>query len=143
MSLAAGALRNMEPIIRDHMTAMPHTVTQDLPLSESLELMETHNIRHLPVEYAGNLVGILLYADARHALELQSVKLLKVESVMLRHPYAVSPNADLADVVLEMSETKQDYAVIQEGTKIIGIFTSTDALRVLSELLRVQATKAA
>jgi CBS domain-containing protein len=133
----------MESSICDHMTATPYTVTQDLPLSEALELMETNSIRHLPVEYSGNLVGILLYSDVRHALELRPTRLMKVESVMLRHPYAVPPDVDLAEVVLEMSKTKQDYAVVQEGSKIIGIFTATDALLVLSKMLRFQSQKAA
>lgn len=117
------------------MTPTPITVTQDLPLRESIEMMEFNRIRHLPVEYSGVLVGVLLYEDARHALACETKRLIKVEDVMHRQPFTVHPNDPLKDVVLEMAQTKRDYVIVEEDSKIIGIFTTTDALKILSERL--------
>jgi CBS domain-containing protein len=129
--------------IKEFMTPTPHTVTRDLPLRECIEMMDHYQVRHLPVEYAGKLVGILIYSDVKNALSFQGSQLITAESAMLRQPYCVSPDAELPDVVFEMSDTRCDYAVIQDGDRIIGIFTAIDALRILGEVFRYQIVRAA
>jgi CBS domain-containing protein len=122
-------------MIKDYMKAAPFTTTQDVPLKEAVEQMDQFKIRHLPVESAGELVGVLLSTDAVHALSLQPNRILKVEDVMLRQPFAASPYTDLASVVLTMSESKHDYVIVHEGGRVLGIFTATDALRVLADFI--------
>ncbi len=129
--------------IKEFMTAMPYTVTPDFPLTESLELMERYKIRHLPVEKVGSLLGVLLYSNVRLALSVQSTRRLLVSDAMSRHCYVVSPDAAVADVVTEMVKSKSDYAVILRSQKIIGIFTATDALRILVEILTHEPARAA
>jgi acetoin utilization protein AcuB len=60
---------------------------------------------------------------------------LLVEEAMSPGPFAVAPDAPLADVAREMAERKYGSAVIMEGDKVIGVFTTTDALAALAALL--------
>jgi acetoin utilization protein AcuB len=57
------------------------------------------------------------------------------EDVMASDCLAAPPNAPLAEVVSEMAKRQLGRAVIVEGGRCVGIFTSNDALVALSELL--------
>lgn len=128
--------RKEMPKIQKFMTAMPHTVGSDIPLKKALELMTAHHIRHLPVQSAGTLEGVLSDRDIRLAASFQGAEELRVDDVMSPDPFKVSPDAELDYVVREMAEHKYGCAVVQQDNgRVVGIFTATDGLRVLAELL--------
>ena len=119
------------------MTVMPHTINYTVPINTAFEMMREHRIRHLPVQNAGNLVGILTDRDIKLASSFSGAAELKVEDVMTPDPYVVKPHTALDQVVLEMAEHKFGCAVIQqENGKVVGIFTATDGLRVLGGILQ-------
>jgi acetoin utilization protein AcuB len=60
---------------------------------------------------------------------------MKVEDVMTPHPYTVTPGAPLDEVASAMSRRKIGSAVVVEGGRVVGVFTTVDALRLLSALL--------
>ncbi len=127
------------PTIQKFMTAMPHTVGKDIPIKKALELMREHQIRHLPVQEAGKLVGVLTDRDLKLAASFEGAYKLAVDEVMTSDPYTVRPEAPLDQVVLEMAEHKYGCAIVQqENGKVVGIFTSIDALRVLGETLKTR-----
>lgn len=57
------------------------------------------------------------------------------EDVMAADCLSAPANAPLAEVVAEMAKRQLGRAVIVEGDRCVGIFTSNDALVALSELL--------
>lgn len=124
------------PKIDKYMTAMPHTIGKDIPIGKALEMMRTHQIRHLPVQEGGKLVGVLTDRDIKLASSFSKDGNLVVEDIMTPEPYTVRPQAPVDAVVLEMAEHKYGCAIIvQENGKVVGIFTAVDGLRVLSEVL--------
>ena len=124
------------PKIEKYMTAMPHTIGRSISMEKALELMRTHQIRHLPVQEGGKLVGVLTDRDIKFASSFATDGSLKVEDIMTPEPYTVKPQTPLDSVVLEMAEHKYGCAIIvQENGKVVGIFTAVDGLRVLSEVL--------
>lgn len=124
------------PQIQKHMTTLPHTIGKDIPISQALSMMREHRIRHLPVQEAGKLMGILTDRDLKLASSFGDPQKLTVEEVMTPDPYTVRPEAQVDQVVLEMAEHKYGCAIIQqENGKVVGIFTATDGLRVLGEML--------
>jgi CBS domain-containing protein len=54
--------------VADVMTPEPYTVTEDTPLEEVVQLMETHRVKRLPVVRGKLLVGIVSRANLLHAL---------------------------------------------------------------------------
>ena len=54
--------------VRDVMTYEVHTVTEDAPLDEIVQLMERHQIKRLPVVRDGKLVGIVTRVNLLRAL---------------------------------------------------------------------------
>ncbi len=124
------------PQIQKYMTAMPHTVGRAIPVQTALTLMREHRIRHLPVQDGGKLVGVLTDRDVKLASGFNGAQELTVEEVMTSDPYTVTPETPLDHVTLQMAEHKYGCAVVQQSNgKVVGIFTSIDALRVLSEML--------
>jgi acetoin utilization protein AcuB len=134
--LKEGSKMKQIPMIQKFMTAMPHTVGKDIPLKSALNLMREYQIRHLPVQDGGRLVGILTDRDLKLAASFQGSNAMTVEDVMTPDPFTVRPDAPVNHVALEMAEHKYGCAIVeQRNGKVVGIFTATDGLRVLAETL--------
>ena len=128
-------MKSVSKIIK-YMTTSPHTIGDDFPLKDALDLMQSGNYRHMPVQHGGKLVGVLSDRDVRLALSFGTPDSMRVRDVMTNHPYTVGPDADLDDVVEEMAEYKYGCAVVLDNGKVVGIFTATDGLRTFAEILR-------
>ena len=126
------------------MTEAPFSVGVDQPLATAHEMMRAHRIRHLPVLRAGKLVGLLSQRDLYLVETLRDVDPAKVrvEEAMSQKAYAVGPGTSLDRVSERMAAKKYGCAVVMEGGEVIGIFTTTDALRALTSLLRDEASGA-
>jgi acetoin utilization protein AcuB len=133
----------MKPTIRKFMTATPYTIGQDQTLSAAHRLMRQHEVRHLPVLTGGKLVGILSQRDLHLIETLEDVDpdTAKVEEAMTMDVYVTPPNTPLDEAARTMAEHKFGSAVVVDRGKIVGMFTTVDALVALAELLapRVQA----
>ena len=128
----------MMPTISKYMTPMPHTIGRDISLKTAFAMMREYGIRHLPVQEAGTLVGVISDRDAKLASSFKGSSDFTVDDVMVEEPYTVEPETPLAEVVKEMAAHKYGCAMIrQRNGKIVGIFTATDALRVLHETLEM------
>lgn len=126
------------PTIQRYMTAAPHSIGPDQPLSVAHQMMRDHRFRHLPVLNGGVLVGMLTDRDLSLIETLRDIDPQKVtvEEAMSSNPYAVAPDAPLDEVVAEMAERKYGSAVVMQNNKVVGVFTTVDVCRALAELLR-------
>lgn len=131
----------MNDVIETFMTRSVHTIGTKAPLTEAHRLMNDHGIRHLPVLEGGRLVGLLSQRDLHLIETLKDVvpKEVTVEEAMSQDAYTVAPEASLAEVAREMAKHKYGSAVILRGSEVLGIFTTTDALRALDTVLSAPA----
>jgi acetoin utilization protein AcuB len=95
-------------------------------------------VRHLPVLDGGKLAGILSQRDLFFVETLRDVDPAKVpvEDAMTRDVYVVPPERPLGEVAAMMVERKYGCAVVVRGAKVVGIFTTNDALRVLAGIVQ-------
>lgn len=135
----------MTDTIETFMTRSVHTIGTKSPLAEAHRMMNDHAIRHLPVLEGGRLVGMLSQRDLHLIETLRDVdpKEVMVEEAMSQDAYTVAPEAQLAVVAREMGLHKYGSAVIVRGVEVLGIFTTTDALRALDTVLSAPAPKKA
>ena len=120
------------------MTPCPHTIGSEQSAKTALELMRKNNIRHLPVRDGGLLQGILSERDINYALakEKKNPADLTVADIFYPNPLCVGPEENLADVASQMAENAYGSVLITEADKLLGIFTTVDACRVLSQVLK-------
>jgi CBS-domain-containing membrane protein len=127
--------------IRGFMTRCPHTVDADLLLSRARERMRELDVRHFPVVQHDRLVGMLSDRDAALAEALgdrgDNVEDLRVRDAMTPDPFTCTADAHLHAVAEEMAQSKRTCAIVLDEahpTKVVGVFTTTDALLALSLL---------
>lgn len=125
------------PQVREFMTRAPKTIAADAALDTVHSEMKRMNIRHFPVEREGVLVGVVSDRNVKAALLNNRTHNFKAEDVMISDPFVVPPHITLDRVVSAMAEEKVGCAIVQQETgEIVGIFTTTDACRALSQILR-------
>jgi acetoin utilization protein AcuB len=127
----------MRTTVERFMTHGPHTIEEHQPLRVARELMRIYQIRHLPVLRAAKLVGMLSQRDLHFIESLSAVdpERVPVGDAMSTDTYAVSPRTTLRRVAAEMADHRYGSAVIMEHDRVIGILTTTDAMRALYTLL--------
>ena len=136
------AARTLQPAtgmkrIADLMTPQPWTVQLDDSLAVARQMLVEREIHHLPVLDGGNVVGMVTERDLSHMAN----RLGTVADVVVP---ATTVAADTAlDNALDVMATNRSDAVIvtNEGT-VEGIFTASDAVRELRDILRRRRARA-
>lgn len=126
-----------EGTIRSVMVRDPQTIPSERTLAEAHDVMRAHGIRHLPVMRNGRLVGIVSLRDLHLVQTLRTIDTAKVsvEEAMTPNPFTVSPEAPVADVARAMAQNKWGSAVVMENERVVGMFTTIDALKLLADLV--------
>jgi CBS domain-containing protein len=125
------------PEVSRYMTREPYTVPSTTTASRARDVMRSHLIRHLPILDGTELVGIVSAVELQALAQVPGVDLDRVEIAKIMHkPLAVWGSVPLDEVAEYMSDHKADCVVVLGGHGVQGIFTATDALRVLGELLQ-------
>ncbi len=126
-----------ELIVDEFTTPNPLKVEVGTSLNQAWETMFSNKIRHILVHKENDIVGIVSSRDLTTFSQASNFEELKVEDIMSKDIYTVSPETKLYEVALKMSKEKIGSAVIYDPTeKSLGIFTATDALNALVEVLR-------
>lgn len=123
--------------IKDVMHPFPHSIGVKQPLSVAKEMLQEHNIRHLPVQEANQVKGIITERDIHFAVAVdkKEPEEILVQDAYTAEPYIVTPDTPLDKVARYMAHEHLGCALIVEHNRLIGIFTTTDACRTLAETL--------
>ncbi len=133
--------RNMQEKIKlpieEFTTENPVTASETTTIREARDMMQETGCRHIPILRSGKPVGIVsdrdikLFATHKEALDLD------VSFAMADEPFIVNKREPMDKVAFEMSKNKIGSAIVTDAdNKVFGIFTSTDALNAVVELVR-------
>jgi acetoin utilization protein AcuB len=130
------------PTVMKFMTVMPHSVGSDQTIDMAHKIMDENSIRHLPVMKAGQIAGIVSDRDLKLAMSIRGVEANKttVDEVASSEVFLVKPDSKLDDVAKMMAEKKIGSVLVVDNHRLVGIFTTTDALKALNELLHSRLT---
>jgi len=130
------------PTLKTLMTPFPYAIEVEAPLSQAQEMMNAHDIRHLPVIEDGQLVGVITERDLHRSLHESSVdctrRAYNVGDAYVSKAYVVELSERLDTVLLEMAKQHIGSALVVRRGKLAGIFTATDACRSFGDYLRTR-----
>lgn len=123
----------------DVMTASPLTVEMSDSVESAQKILVEKNIRHLPVTDSGKFVSVLSDRDINLALVanrgLEKASDMRVGDVCTLQTYTSNVSDLLANVVKDMANKHIGSVMVLDGDELAGIFTATDACRLLGDVL--------
>jgi acetoin utilization protein AcuB len=124
-------------LVDEYATPCEITAPPETPLTSLVEKMTDAGVRHIPILKEGKAVGIVSERDLKMFQNVEWAGKLKAEDIMIQYPYTVVTGTPLDQVAYEMSRNKFGSALIIDSQEaVVGIFTVTDALNALIEILR-------
>lgn len=136
-----------ERLVRGYMCREVESVESTRPMRSVVEMMRVRKIRNLPVlDENGDLVGIVTDRDIRRVLpspfsptapeEYEAmVSDTPIGRVMTREPLTVGPDDSLSYAVKLLLQARVGSLPVTESGRLIGIFSTSDALRAFLEHL--------
>lgn len=131
--------------VEEFTTPDPVTADENMLIDDLQQLMHRHGIRHLPILRDNRVVGVISDRDLRLFSGLSVAEKFQVRAadIMAEHPLTVNAAAPLDEVAYAMSERRVGSAIVlDEEGQLLGIFTATDALNALIEIVREGRTNA-
>ncbi len=135
--------------ISDVMTTKVITVSSSTSLADARRLMDTHNIRRLPVVDKGKLVGIVTRAghDKAGPANVTSLNIheiihllskITVKEIMVKDLVTVSPDATVEEAVALAQEKKVGSLLVADEGKLVGMATTNDFFyKILNPILGI------
>jgi acetoin utilization protein AcuB len=85
----------------------------------------------------GKIVGVLSQRDLLLIESLPGVNPtdVRVEEAMVEDVFAIAPDTPVGEAIETMIDRKLGSAIVSEGERVLGVFTTIDALRALHHVL--------
>jgi acetoin utilization protein AcuB len=126
------------------MTRDPTSVGPNDSLQRVVELLRRRDIRSVPVLEDGRLIGIVTDRDVRQVApayplfrEEEEIRRytenLTVTAAMTADPMTIAPDAPLVEAAKVLETYRISALPVVDGTKLVGMLTVTDLLRVFVE----------
>jgi CBS domain-containing protein len=124
------------------MSTPPILVSPATSVVEAQRIMERRKVRHLMVAHEGLLVGIITPSDIRAVQPSNATTLsrfewpallekVRVTQCMTRNPQTIAVDATVLEAGQRMLDHKIGCLPVVDGTRIVGIITQSDLLRLL------------
>lgn len=128
------------PIIEQYMTPNPVTIDASASVIEAYRRMQATGCRHLPVVQDGKLIGLVSQRGLYRLETLVNVDRANDPVIdAMDVPFVVDPETPLLEACEEMARRKAGGCVVSHHGKVVGIFTTNDALVALATLLSATA----
>lgn len=118
-----------DPPITSVMTPHIVAITPDCPLHTGLNLMASHEVRHLPVIEGSRCIGVVLETDIVRAVAVGGPPLL---GALVRPMPAVPADGRRSLAARAVLAGDVEAVLVTEGDRLVGIVTTTDLVRSLA-----------
>lgn len=124
------------PIVQQYMTRLPLEIERIDNVANAKQLMELFGIRHVPVMDGLHLLGVVSQRDILDATVRlgKNIDDMPIETICAKEVLTVSPLTPVDDVARQMLHRGVGSAVVVDGNYVVGIFTTTDALKTIAGL---------
>ena len=124
------------PIVQKFMTRLPLEIEQIDNVANAQRLMDLFGIRHVPVMKGLHLKGIISHRDILNETIRRGKNIddLPIDEICQHDVLTVSPLTPIDQVIQQMRDRAVGSAVVVDGEYVVGIFTTTDAVKTLLSL---------
>ena len=124
-------------LVDEYTSPIDSSVEHDKSINDCHTLIQQKGYRHLPVTKDNSVVGVISQRDINLFVNFNTESIvLNAEDIMHSDPYIVSYDTPIETVVFALSDKKIGSALIMDSSgKVSGIFTTTDAMNALIDLL--------
>ena len=125
--------------VSEIMSKEPLTIRPESTVARAAKLMSERGIGSLVVVKKDKPVGIVTERDmlVKVLAEGRDPKRTKVANVMSSRLVVISPSTDIAAAARTMAKMKIRRLPVVSGSKLVGMLTEKDVLRVAPELIEV------
>ena len=135
----------MAKTVRDIMTTEVTTLGRNDSLQLVKDIMTLGRVRHFPVIDDNKVVGVVSQRDLykaslgsvmKYGEKAQRAFLegIAVKEVMSDPPITIAPHASVQEAARLMMEKKIGCLPVLEGSKLVGILTETDMLKLVAAM---------
>lgn len=131
------------PRLVEVMTPFPYSIDATASLQDAKQLMQKHNIHHLPVKIEDVIESVISDRDLKFASlpgSRDASSELQVGDFCAQRAYCADINDPLDQVLDAMVETHIGAVLVFKEGKLAGIFTNNDGLRSYSRFLKESKT---
>jgi CBS domain-containing protein len=135
----------MTKTVRDIMTTEVTTLGRNDSLQLARDIMTLGRVRHFPVIdddkvvgvvsqrdlYRASLGSVMKYGEKAQRAFLEGVA---VKEAMSDPPVTIAPHASVQEAARLMMEKKIGCLPVLEGSKLVGLVTETDMLKLVAEM---------
>ena len=137
-------MKRNEPVSRIMSTHVA-TVHHGDPISKVRQLVRERGVHHIPVVSGDQLVGMVAFSDIlrvsfgdafqtdERTVDATLDHTLKLEDVMAKNPVSLQDSASIREAAEILARGDFHSIPIVNGTKLVGIVTSTDLIKYLLE----------
>ena len=126
-------MRKTTPV-RECMSRLPREAEQQDRLASVVEIMRAEHCHHVPVMNGAELFGILSREDLHEVLLAHgdAAERFTAGEVCTGDVLTVDPTTPVVEAAGRMLERGVSSALVTDGDILVGIFTSTDALKLVA-----------
>lgn len=128
-------MKRHAPQVREYMTRLPVEAERCETVAEAESIMEQHQIHHVPVMSGSHLKGIVSERDLLAAKAERGEQYLEtsLEEICQADVLTVAPVESIDEVARKLLERRVGSAVVIDSGFVVGIFTTSDALRFIGD----------
>lgn len=131
------------------MTSKVYTVSPEDSVTEAVNLMKQHKIKHVPVVVDGNVAGIVSDRDIKEFMPSKATTLdmyelhylisnTKIKDIMKTKVYTTTPDAPIEQAAMLMHDNKIGCLPVCAGGKLAGIISDWDIFEALVDITGVR-----
>lgn len=111
------------------------TIAPNKSVAEAIEIMNEQDVGSLVVFSRGEMVGMLTFRQVLQGVQKGGAdwQALTVDEVMIRNPFAASPNMEIDELRRMMVEHHQRYLPVMDGQTLLGVVSFHDVAKAVLE----------
>lgn len=111
------------------------TIAPNKSVAEAIEIMNEQDVGSLVVFSRGEMVGMLTFRQVLQGVQKGGAdwRALTVDEVMIRNPFAASPNMEMDELRRMMVEHHQRYLPVMDGQTLLGVVSFHDVAKAVLE----------